>query len=290
MLLSLYFKASEADILFLSMVSWSIKAILKEIARDKGNRLAPHWYLKLFNVRFLHRESRIANWSTKSTDHFYPLIFDITITLDILLGIWPTLEWSFTFAHTIYLEKNVILPCDLTHLPNTIFHTRGLTKTLRKAFPREYAITINIHSPLQQENKISSLLNQMTSHFQAYLTKKNKLEVVTQTATRPPFSKIIRICTLALLWRHDGQTPRIGRADEFITPILVPRAAFLCPFPFLSFRGAGQKERGSGDENASLPPVSLAKNVCASAAKILTWRDFVNLIGYCLKSAHKQGR
>ena len=77
---------------------------------------------------------------------------------------------------------------------------RGLTKTLRKAFPREYTITINIHSPLQQENKISSLLNQMTSHFQAYLTKKYKLEVVTQTATRPPFSKII--CRDVRMARH----------------------------------------------------------------------------------------
>ena len=77
---------------------------------------------------------------------------------------------------------------------------------------------MNIHSPLQQQNKILSLLNQMTSHFQAYIIKKNKLEVVTRIATRPPFSKTLRICTLALPWRHDGPRPRISRAHEFITP------------------------------------------------------------------------
>ena len=76
------------------------------------------------------------------------------------------------------------------------FSHKGLVKTLRKALPQDSAITINIHSPLQQQNKILSLLNQMTSHFQAFLTKKNKLEVVTQTATPPPFSKIFAFARL----------------------------------------------------------------------------------------------
>ena len=120
-------------------------------------------------------------------------------------------------------------------------------QTFKKFFLRDFEAIMKIHVPLQLENKMKNLLDQMKLILALSKWQKNVLKMTTQKSKTLPFTKIFlthaSLCCDVMMARHIGQ-PRwrvydsllIKRMLKELLKVDVQHLDYWAYFPLLFWR------------------------------------------------------
>ena len=130
--------------------------------------------------------------STKNrlTDHFYEAFIDINYTLYTLCWTRTILGSSYKTSHASHQEISAKFACDMRFSPIHKMQREKIRYKRSKSFLRDFEAIMKIHVPLQLENKMKNLLDQMKLILALSKWQKNVLKMTTKKSKTPPFTKI----------------------------------------------------------------------------------------------------
>ena len=151
----------------------------------------------------------VSSTKNRSTDHFYEVFIDIKFTPYTFCWTRTILGSSYKMSHASHQEISAKFACGMRFRPYTKCEGRRFATNVQKVFLRDFEAIMKIHVPLQLENKMKNLLDQMKLILALSKWQKNVLKMTTQKSKTPPFKKIFSthasLCCDVTMARHIGQ-------------------------------------------------------------------------------------
>ena len=151
----------------------------------------------------------VSSTKNRSTDHFYEAFIDINYTLYTFCWTRTILGSSYKMSHASHQEISAKFACDMRFRPYTKCEGRRFATNVQKVFLRDFEAIMKIHVPLQLENKMKNLLDQMKLILALSKWQKNVSKMTTQKSKTPPSTKIFSthasLCRDVTMARHIGQ-------------------------------------------------------------------------------------
>ena len=148
----------------------------------------------------------VSSTKNRSTDLFYEAFIDINYTLYKFCWTRTILGSSYKMSHASHQEISAKLACEMRFRPYTKYEGRRFATNVQKVFLRDFEAIMKIHVPLQLENKMKNLLDQMKLILALSKWQKNVLKMTTQKSKTLPFTKIFlthaSLCCDVMMSRH----------------------------------------------------------------------------------------